>query len=177
MASRIRWLLVDRCRFRSRPTDFIQIMNISRSHWVCFEYDLTTRGSGGRWLQFWRCQLWPLPCRRSTSSGSCCLFAIACAASPYERKDPHIERYAQMEMRQHLARCFEEKKITYFPNFDGRRRLRRHRTINRRKVDVFCIILCHLPWDKYDGMRGLLVQCVLCKEWYHQKCSNIDRHC
>ena len=31
------------------------------------------------------------------------------------RKDPHTERYAQMEMRQHLAWCFEEKKMTSFP--------------------------------------------------------------
>ena len=114
--------------------------------------------------------LYHVDVQRQVGGSDCCLFAIAFVTSLC---DPHTERYAPTEMRQHLARCFEEKKITSFPSSDGRRRLGRHRIINRKKVDVFCI--CRLPWDKYDGKRGPLVQCVLCKEWYHQKCSNIDQ--
>ena len=87
-------------------------------------------------------------------------------------KDPNTERYTQTEMRQHLTLCFE-KKMTSFPNSNGRRQLGRHRIIHRKKVDVFCI--CRLPWDRYDGKHGPLVQCIRCKEWYHQKCLNIDQ--
>ena len=46
---------------------------------------------------------------------ACGLFALAFTASLCMRKDPHTEHYAQMEMRQHLARYFEEKKMTSFP--------------------------------------------------------------
>ena len=117
--------------------------------------------------------LYHVDVQRQVGGSDCCLFAIAFAASLCERKDPHTERYAQTDMRPHLARCFEEKTITTFPSGDGRRRLARHRIINRKKVDVFCI--CRLPWDKHDGKRGPLVQCITCREWYHQKCSNIDQ--
>ena len=99
-----------------------------------------------------------------TMGGSdCCLFAIAFAASLCMRKDPHTERYAQTEMRQHLARCFEEKKITSFPKSDARRRLRRHRIINRKKVDVFCIYAVSPGTNMMENV-GPLVQCVLCKK-------------
>ena len=187
--------LAELCRFRSSPTDFIQIVNISRSHWVCVSnvfsspgvvevfdsmpaYSTTLSGLKRQVAAILKTSeksfdLYHVDVQRQVGGSDCCLFAIAFAASLCVRKDPHTERYAQAEMRQHLARCFEEKKITSFPNSDGRRRLGRHRIINRKKVDVFCI--CRLPWDKYDGKRGPLVQCVLCKEWYHQKCLNIDQ--
>ena len=85
--------------------------------------------------------------------------------------DPHTERYNQPVMREHIAQCFEARKITPFQ--EGKRRLRRHHIINRKKVDVFC--MCHLPWDKYDRKRGPLVQCIMCREWYHQNCLRIEQ--
>ena len=38
--------LAELCRFRSSPTNFKQIVNISHSHCVCFKCVLTTRGCG-----------------------------------------------------------------------------------------------------------------------------------
>ena len=87
--------------------------------------------------------LYHINVQRQVGGSDCCLFAIAFAASLCARKDPHTKRYAQTEMRQHLTRCFEEKKITSFPNSWGRTRLGRHRILNRKKVDVFCV--CRLP--------------------------------
>ena len=43
-----------------------------------------------------------------------------------------------------------------------------------KEVPVFCI--CRLPWNKDSTAhfaRGALVQCALCKEWYHQLCYQI----
>ena len=111
--------------------------------------------------------------QRQIGGSDCCLFAVAFATSLCMRKDPHTERYMQPMMRDHLAKCLDEKRITDFPHTAGRKRLGRHRIINRKRVDVFCI--CRLPWDKYDGKRGPLVQCVSCREWYHQNCMNIDK--
>ena len=188
-------VLAELCRFRSSPTDFIQIVNISHSHWVCVSnvlsspevvevfdsmpaYSTTSLSLTRQVAAILKTKeksfdLYHVDVQRQVGGSDCGLFALAFAASLCVRKDSHTERYAQTEMRQHLARCFEEKKITSFPNSNGRRRLERHRIINRKKVNIFCI--CRLPWDKYDGKRGPLVQCMRCKEWYHQKCLNINQ--
>ena len=84
--------------------------------------------------------------QRQRGGSDCGLFAVAFAASLCMGSDPHTERYNQPVMREHLAQCFEARKITPFQ--EGKRRLGRHRIINRKKVDVFC--MCRLPWDKYD---------------------------
>lgn len=70
------------------------------------------------------------------------------------RKDPHTERYAQTQMRQHLAQHFKEKKIIRFLNSDWKRRLGRHRT-NRKLMQV--------QWKMWTPVG------------YHQKCLNIDQ--
>ena len=110
--------------------------------------------------------------QRQRGGSDCGLFAIAFATSLCMRKDPHIQQYSQSSMREHLALCLTEKKMADFAHPERKRRLGRQRVINRKKVDVFCI--CRLPWDKYDAKRGPLVQCVTCREWFHQNCSNID---
>ena len=169
--------LADLCRFRSSPTDSVQIVNISCSHWVCASnvfsppgvvevfdrmpaYSTTSSALKRQVAAILKTSeksfdLYHVDVQRQVGGSDCCLFAIAFAASLCMRKDPHTERYAQTEMRQHLAQCFEEKKITSFPKSDARRWLGRHRITNRKKVDVFCT--CRLPWDKYDGKRGPLV--------------------
>ena len=55
----------------------------------------------------------------------CCLFAVAFATNLCMRKDPHTERYTQPMMRDHLARCLDEKRIADFPHPEGRKRLGR----------------------------------------------------
>ena len=124
--------LAELCRFRSSPTDFIQIVNISRSHWVCVSnvfsspgvvevfdsmpaYSKTLSGLKRQVAAILKTSeksfdLYHVDVQRQVGGSDCCLFAIAFAASLCVRKDPHTERYAQAEMRQHLARCFEERK-------------------------------------------------------------------
>ena len=187
-------VLAELCHFKSSPTDFVQIVNISRSRWVCVSnvfsspgvvevfdsmpaYSTTSSGLKRQVAAILKTSeksfdLYHVDVQRQVGGSDCCLFALAFAVSLCMRKDPHTERYAQTEMRQHLARCIEEKEMTSFPN-SNRRRLGRHRIIHRKKVDVFCV--CCLPWDKYDGKRGPLVQCIGCREWYHQNCSNINQ--
>ena len=187
--------LADLCRFQSSPTDFVQVVNISRSHWVCVSnvfsppgvvevfdsmpaYSTTSSTLKKQVASILKApgksfDLHHIDVQRQMGGSDCCLFAVAFAMSLCMRKDPHTERYAQPMMRDHLARCLDEKRITDFPHPEGRKRLGRHRIINRKRVDVFCI--CRLPWDKYDRKRGPLVQCVSCREWYHQNCMNIDK--
>ena len=188
-------VLAELYRFKSSPTDFVQIVNISHSHWVCVSnvfssprvvgvfdsmlaYSTTLSGLKRQVSAILKTleksfDLYHVDVQRQVGGSDCGLFTLAFAVSLCMRKDPHTERYAQTEMRQQFARCFEEKEMTSLPNSNGRRRLERHRIIHRKKVDVFCI--CHLPWDKYNGKRGPLVQYIGCRECYHQNCSNINQ--
>ena len=106
-------------------------------------------------------------CQSGGTRSDCCLFVVSLCM----RKDPHAELYTLAAMREHLTQCFETRIITSFPTPEGKRRLGRNLIVNRKKVDVFCT--CCFPWDKYDGKRGPLVQCVLCREWYHQNCLKL----
>ena len=173
--------------------DFVQIINLSRNHWVCVSnincppgmvdvYDSILAYSTGSVAlrkqvaailktQNRNFELRFVDVQRQSGGGDCALFAIATAVSLCAGQDPHLASFDQNQMRSHLHRCFIAGKLTSFPQSSRKRRLARHRVITRKTVTIYCS--CRQPWDRRDNTAGDLVQCKICKEWYHSSCENI----
>ena len=111
--------------------------------------------------------------QRQVGASDCGLFVIAFATTLCQGGDPHITSYLQGDMRSHFVKCLEAEIISEFPAPQRPRRLGRQRVIKRQNVDVFCT--CRLPWNKHNSENGPLVQCQMCKEWFHQVCMEIDQ--
>lgn len=92
----------------------------------------------------------------------CCLFIIA------NGDDLQVMEFEQDKMRQHLAKCFRESKLTPFPHI-----IRQHAYGNQyfpwREIDIYCD--CELP-EVYDNM----IQCDDCDEWYHLRCFGLKSY-
>lgn len=109
-----------------------------------------------------------------TGANDCALFAIANAITLCLGGDPHVTSYNQHNFRMHLAKCFELHQMSMFPIANFPRRIARNRAVTLPKViNVFCT--CRLPWNRNNHQKGALVQCQLCKEWYHEKCMDISK--
>ena len=189
-------VLAELCRFKSSPTDFVQIVNISRSHWVCVSnvflspgvvevfdsmpaYSTTSSGLKKQVAAILKTSeksfdLYHVDVQRQVGGSDCGLSALAFAVSLCMRKDPHTERYAQTEMRQHLARCFEEKEMTFFqtPTEEGGLEGTELCIEKRLMSSVYAVspgtsMMGNVdPWfNALDAGSGS----------YHQNCSNIDQ--
>ena len=176
-------------KWLSGNKDFVQIIHISQNHWVCASNRLTPDGVvevydslpatcnntlTGQIAAILRCSTPHFTIRWASvqlQSGKddCALFAVAFAEALCAGKDPHTLCFNQSLMRHHLLLCFERGAISQYPESDStqQRRMCRSRMTMYRKVYVYCS--CRLPWDK----QGDMVQCVSCKEWFHQVCLNI----
>ena len=113
--------------------------------------------------------------QRQIGSSDCGLFAIAFATSLCSGLDLHTLKYDQSKMRSNFLSCVESGCLFPFHTPGATRRLGRAYFVHTKEVPVFCI--CRLPWNKDSTahiVRGALVQCALCKEWYHQFCCQID---
>ena len=188
-------LLGELLNYGSSNEDFVQIVNLSRQHWVCVSnifsspgvvdvYDsipsysmksfaLQTQVATIMKSSAKSFQLRHIDVQRQIGTNDCALFAMAFATSLCLRRDPTTESYLQASMRQHFMACYDNQKILPFPNSSHHRRLGRQKIIHVQRVDIFCI--CHLPWNSKENERGPLVQCYMCKEWYHQLCMNINQ--
>ena len=181
--------------YNSQNQRFIQIINVSRNHWVCVGNTLAPPGTVEVYDS--------IPCmsmnsinlhkqiaaimntdnemirinhidvQRQTGSNDCGLFAMAFAVTLCMNGDPHLFMYNQLGMRSHLYECFETSYISQFPPPPSHtRRTNRKRILHTYNLRVYCS--CRLPWDKYDHKKGPLVQCAVCKQWYHKRCLNIE---
>ena len=75
-----------------------------------------------------------------------------------ERFNPH------QKMRQHLERCFRQRKLSSFPHSIGYKPKQMHFPFH--EIEVFCT--CQTP-ETWDNM----VCCDSCGEWYHLRCINL----
>ena len=95
-------------------------------------------------------------------TADCGLFAIAIATVLASGLDPTEIVFHQGDMRQHLADCFDKKKMTTFPV-----KSRKPRVCNKilKRITIFLCPVCGKP---DDGNK--MIECDSCKNWYHQAC-------
>eukprot|EP00731_Ephydatia_muelleri_P018182 Em0011g222a len=128
--------------------DAIQIHIVSDSHWV------TSARLGGTVTLF--------DCRKQRGSDDCGVFAIAFALHAALGHCLEEIEFDQATMRDHLLKCYTTRNFTPFPT----KKVKRARHTLIMNIDVFCS--CQMP-DTYGDM----VQCGLCKQWFHIKCVGL----
>ena len=175
--------------------NFVQIVYINGNHWVCVANKFSPKGTidvydcapslsknsmtlRKQLAVILKCQSSSFVVRhvevqRQTGCADCGLFSIAFAYSLCCGLDPHAMHFKQLQMRPHYECCIDAEKITMFPtSLRNRRQAAKARCLYSKKVCVFC--KCRLPWDRDDIVKGPMIQCHRCKEWYHKKCCRID---
>ena len=108
--------------------------------------------------------------QQQLGASDCSFFVVAFAQVLCAGLDPHLTTFDQKSMTEHLYSSFEDGELLPFPLVQRQRRLRRR--VMRKKVPVYCS--CKLPWNKKDDVKGPLVSCHICIEWFHQDCKDIQ---
>ena len=166
-----------------QPHDFVQIVNISRQHWVCASYancppDVVDVNDSDpvfstasytlqkqitemiKTLQSsFQMQIVNVQCQRGSSdSFHYCLYY--CNLWWYRFSPSHL-----------WPAHDDVEKMNCFPSaWAGRLGQSRFRA--KKEVNTHC--RCRLPWRKGENTRGDLIQCPMCNEWYHQCCEQVD---
>lgn len=174
--------LANTLSFDIQSGNFIQVLNISECHWIIVSnigcesgtiaiYDSLCSGSvpvrtteqitsivysnnKSIKLQFKSVQT-------QVGGSDCGLFALAFANSLCASKRPEEIAYTQHKFRYHLLNCLSRVKALPFP-----RTTRKKKALppNESIVEIFC--KCRLP-------LGRMVECMKCKEWYHELCVTV----
>ena len=174
-------------RFRVVEGDYIQVLNIRKSHWVC----VSNVGHGNDDVSMYDsaftnlcldtkrqvCSLLKPTCdrlhfnimnvQRQTNSSDCGLFAIANATELALGKDPQLSVWDTSQMRSHLFTCFVNGKMVSFPL----KRQRRELTCKKEFVVSICRT-CQMP--NRDAKNDLMIQCDGCDKWFHYVCMGLD---
>ena len=165
--------------------EFVQIVNIGHNHWITLStigcqpghinvYDSLhmTLSSDvkeliadllqwkGNYITIHYCDV-----QWQVDGNDCGIFAIAFATAICNGDEPASIVFDQNNMRKHLKTCFDNGKLTPFPE---RSRKRRIKAAKEDTLPVHCT--CRLP-DRGD----LMIQCTKCKTWYHTTCVNIPK--
>lgn len=173
--------------WKSKADNFVQVINVSRNHWVCAAnigcpenivnvydsipaYSIDSPSLKRQLAAILRTQAPSfevnfINVQRQIGSSDCGLFAIANAVSLCLGNDPHMLRYDQKQMRNHLYNCFENHSITPFPMKMIPARANRQRISTVRTVEVYCS--CRQP---YNAGKDHMIQCHACSEWFHDTC-------
>ncbi len=181
-------------QYESDDSQFVQIIHINGNHWLCVSnkfcpagtvdvYDCSPGTGSSPSLKrqiavVLKCKYSDFTVRlvdvqRQIGYADCGLFSIAFAYALCYDLDPHGIQFNQSAMRAHFDLCVDKEKIDMFPvSTRCRRKNTKSRIKSVKMVPVFCT--CRLPWDKADTVKGPLVKCSLCKEWYHSQCDDID---
>jgi len=171
-----------------QPGEFVQVLNVSQSHWIT----VSTIGCPAGSVNVYDSLHWKLSSHTKkvladlmrtedkaitvnytdvqwqSGASDCGLFALAFATSLCTGQDPVTTLYDQAQMRSHLLFCLGGQKIVPFPcKTKGRRGKKTQRT-NTERIPVFCI--CRLPNDGKD-----MIQCSTCGEWFHRSCIRVSR--
>ena len=178
-------VLAVKLQWTSNCTNFVQIINICKQHWVCSSnigcpeggvdiYDsIPAYSTGSTTLKKQiaailntkspSLKLRFIDVQRQNGGGDCALFAIANTVALCLGQDPHLIRYDQSQMRSHLFESFQQGKLTSFPEKEKPRRMRQ-RLSSTTEVALYCC--CRQP---HTG--GRMIQCHACKEWFHDICK------
>ena len=186
--------LQTKLEWKSKLHNFVQIISVGQ-HWVCASNTLAPPGvvdvfdsirSYSDGSQCLRRQLAAIlraeephfhirfvDVQAQSGGSDCGLFAIAFAEALCRGEDPHLLNLDQALMRCHLQKCFLGGNLVEFPQLRRRRRLGRNRLLAPKKVDVFCH--CRLNWNRLGDPQGDLIQCDICRVWFHELCEKVDR--
>ena len=82
--------------------------------------------------------------------------------SAVEKTQENIIMYEQQLMREHLCKCFESRKMSFFPVKKYRRPQYHATVINEEFFEVFCF--CRMP-EMFVNENW--VECSKCSEWFH----------
>ena len=107
------------------------------------------------------------PCvQQQEGSYDCGLFAIAWTYHLLVGDHPRTLTLDPQKLRQHLARCFERKKLSRFPK-------------SRQEIPRSELAWVTVHTSCYSSMRpdswNDMVQCDGCDKWYHMKCVRMRR--
>ena len=109
--------------------------------------------------------------QKQAGFADCGLFSIAFATALVFGKRPENYYFNQNEMRFHLLRCFEKRKMELFPTV-RERKLRGNLITKTDIIEVYCI--CRMP--ELTGSQW--IECSKCNEWYHTgTCVTVTPSC
>ena len=94
--------------------------------------------------------------QRQKGTSDCGLFCIANAVALANGIDPSTVSWDQNKMRDHLYKCFEQRKIEMFPHEIKQT----SRTKSHYVVSIYCICFRHIPGAQ-------MVHCSVCDNWFH----------
>lgn len=112
------------------------------------------------------------PCQQQKNSYDCGVFAIAFAWAILAGKDPLEYCFNAKDLRPHLQRCLENRKLTPF-------KLNKSKNINRgieinKLYEVYCS--CRRPAEIWSDHRDKMAECEQCLEWFHAICEKIPKN-
>ena len=182
-------------KYESSSDNFVQIINISRKHWVCVSNISSPSGTVNVYDSMphisinnfslksqiaailktpdQEFQVRHIDVQRQNGINGCALFAMAFATSLCWHQDPWTKIYLQSSLRGHFMDCCKTNDISPFPSSNESRRGKQYKIIHSEAVNVFCV--CRLPWNKNYTSRGSLAQCSVCKEWFQELCMKINK--
>ena len=112
--------------------------------------------------------------QQQSNGTNCGLFSIAFAVDIAFGITPKERAYAESEMRNHLLKCFKNRKMSPFPQVPPK-----HRGIKKSKdsiliEDVHCTCRrIYITSDMEKDPGFFMAMCSVCEEWYHKKCLKI----
>ena len=99
-----------------------------------------------------------------TGTCDCGIFVLAFATCLVNGISPESLVFDQSKMRNHLYQCMQRQEITNFPLQKGGKNIRRQ----NKSVDSMTLSCkCRMPDNEQ------MVECTLCKNWYHILCVNV----
>ena len=162
----------------------IQILHIRTNHWICLAVN---EDKSGVMLfdslystipiavvdkiisllhsQKDEVQLRSMKMQQQMGGSDCGVIAIAVATSLCNGEDPTTVRWKQCEMRHHLINCFEANRMTPFPKEKDELEEK-----GKEKVAITHALHCYCRCRKRN--REKMMQCGLCKKYFHEKCLN-----
>ncbi len=184
-------LLQEKLLWSGDSSNFVQIININRTHWVCVSnvgceqgavniYDslpcvksatLAVQVAAIIRSSTTKIKLSVVDIQRQTGGSDCALFAIACTTAICHGLDPSTCSYDQSKMRDHLLFSFEVGSVSVFPSSSKPRRKTMSKILSTNSVPIYCN--CRLPWNRQGKFSKDLVQCGKCREWFHDECEGI----
>ena len=169
-------------QYRVVRNNNIQILNVSRMHWVAtssdeegniYLYDSLFSGSLDSTLENQLASIYRthdssfnvhvLPVQQQQNGSDCGVFAVAFLVEVATGGDVNTVIFRPEAMRGHLAKCIKENKFSPFPKRQRRTKIARAEACTIT-IKVYCV--CRLP----ETFSATMFDCDSCHEWFHNDC-------